>query len=279
MGGGMSTLVLTVRNERGRIVTSTLCLSVTRSGKKHKLISAERKRNDRRETVHIRLGNRTGTFSVTIQEKNNFDKDLQVDFPRNMVVFKKVSLRSKWQIPPVTKIAGKRKALLLEYLKRKNLGRWKDLTEEEQATYLAITKALSHVHAGSETALDHIAKLKEIAGDPSGKRGNATVFRLYTHQTDGFKEWIKGGAKYLDHKAKQRRTIGARGHKGYPKSRKTIDGKPNLQWSYSENRKQADIDLDGLGIRHLTRENSDVRAWYDRFRKKYGNPGFAKWKA
>ena len=271
----MSTLVLNIRNERGRIVTSKLKFSITRPGRE-KPETATRRRNDKRETIHIWLGNRERKCSVTIREKNSFDKVLQVTFPGNVVIFKDVSLRSKWQIPPVTKITGKRKVLLLEYLTRRKLGKWKHLTEGEQTTYLALTKALSQVHIGSERALDHIAKLKEIAGDLSGKRGNATVFRLYTHQTEGFSEWIRGNANYVNHKGKSRMTIGAKGHKGYPKSRKTIDGKPNFQWSYTEDRKQADIDLDGLGIRHLTRENSDVRAWYGRFVEKYGDPGFAR---
>lgn len=271
----MSTLVLTIRNERGRMVTSKLGFSVTRLGKKHKLASAERKRNDRRETIHIRLGNRKGKFSVTIQEKNSFDKVVQVTFPGNVVTFNDVSLRSKWQIPPVTKIAGKRKSLLLEYLKRKKLGEWKDLTEEEQTTYLAITTALSQVHIGSETALDQVKKLQEIAGDPSGKRHSATVFRLYTAQTHQFKEWIESGARFKDTHGATHKTISAPGHKGYPKSRKTRDGVPNLQWAYTENHVKADIDLDGKrGLAHLSRENSDVRAWYSRFRKKYGSPGF-----
>ena len=271
----MSTLVLTIRDERGRTVTSKLKFSITLPGRE-KRETATRRRNDKRETIHIRLGSRKGKFSVTIQEKNSFKEVVSADFPINQVVFEEVKLRSKWQIPPASALTGKRKALLQEYLKRKKFGGWKALTEEEQTTYLAITKALSQVQIGNETAIDHIAKLKEIAGDPSGKRGNAAIFRLYTHQTDGFNNWITNGARYVDHKKKPRKTIGAKGHKGYPKSRKTIDGKPNFQWSYTEDRRQADIDLDGLGIRHLTRENSDVRAWYERFKKKYGNPGFVR---
>ncbi len=271
----MSTLVLTIRNERSRIATSRLDFSIANLDTNKRLKAKTRKRNDKRQTVHLRFGKRTGRFSVSIKEKNSFDRVLKVDFPDNMVVSRQVTLRSKWQIPPVSKLAGKLKSLLLEYLRRKKLGKWKDLTEEEQTTYLAITRALSQVHIGSDTSLDHIAKLKEIAGDPSGKRGNATVFRLYTHQTASFKKWIKDGARYIDQKGKPRRTKWARGHKGYPKSRKTQDGRPNLQWAYTKNGKQADIDLDGKsGPAHLTRGNSDVREWYNKFKKKHGNPGF-----
>ncbi len=271
----MARLTLAIKNDSGRFVTEKVTLkTIHLASKKKKQWNILRK--EKRTLIHLDKIRPDGRYSLSVQVDNHFNQYLECEIKKQGTTRVDIILQSHWRIPSITKIKGTRMRLLLRYMKETGIKNWIDLDEEAQTTFLAITNALSKVKtADSMTALDHVQNIDEIVGDPSPKLGNASVFRLYVVFNSKFQQWIQAGAKYRDKGNQPRGTKSAHGHKNYPKSRKSKDGKPNLQWSYSKDYAKGDIDLDGKsGPSHLTRGNSDVREFYCRYSKKYGNPGF-----
>ena len=217
-------------------------------------------------------------MALAVQGKNYTEQRAEFDVKADETARLNLVLTSIWKIPPRTALSAKQGALISDYLKLPDVADWPDLAEPEQTTFLAITHAIDQVHISSKkTALDLIDRVEKIVGDPSQKLKDNQVFRLYVAFNKDFKGWIESGAKYKDRKGRELTTVGAPGHPGYPKSQKTHDGRPNLQWSFTKDFKRGDLDLDGKPfLAHLTRENSDVREFYDDYKRKYGNPGFTR---
>ena len=279
----MAMLRLALKDERGGDATYPLTVKI------RKLRRAKRaakvftfSRTDRgRSCVGWNL--KPGRYRVTVKGPNYFDKDFECDVGERKKKID-IKLRSLWEIPPISKITGQRRKLLNRHLTAAR-SKWASLPEEAQTTFLAITHALAQIGTGKqETALDHIEKIDRIIGDPSPKKGNASVFRLFVTFNSKFSSWIKRGTRYAHGKKKNRKTVWATGHTKnrpkqfkFPKSRKTKGKVPNLQWTYKKDHGSGELDLDGRRwLLHLTRGNSDARAWYRRYVRKFGSSGFAR---
>ena len=281
----MAKLKLVFKDERGGNAVFPLTIKIRKSRRAKQATKVYTFSRTCRGRSSVEWKRKPGRYWITVEGPNYFDQEFEFNLKENSVSTL-VVLRSLWEIAPISKITGRRKRLLDGFLVGGR--KWNKLQEEAQTTVLAITQALSQIGTGEhETALDHIRKIDMIVGDPSPKTGNASVFRLFVTYNDLFGDWIESGARYAQGRKNNRKTVSALGHTKnrpkefkFPKSRKTKNDVPNLQWTYKKNFLKGEIDLDGRRyFKHLTRRNSDVTAWYGKFVRKYGKPGFTRRKS
>ena len=278
----MARLKLVLKDERGGNAVYPLTVKIRKSRQSRRAAKVYKFSRTCRGRSSVEWDRKPGRYWVTVEGPHYFDKafECEIEEPGKTQV---VKLRSIWEVPAISKITGRRRKLLDSFLA--GAKKWNKLQEEAQTTFLAITQALAQIRTGEhETALDHIKKIDKIVGDPSPGMGNASVFRLFVTYNELFERWIKSGARYAQWRKKNRKTVSAMGHTRnrperfkFPQSRKTKSKVPNLQWTYKKNFRYGEIDLDGRRFfKHLTRRNSDVTAWYKKFVRKYGNPGFTR---
>ncbi len=140
------------------------------------------------------------------------------------------------------------------------------LTISERTTYDAVTHALMNSQLTDEqgdslgTALDLVKSLERVAGQYYGREGDQQ-FRLYVYLEPGTRETLENSQEFgLGH-------LNTVYHVGYPYSFRQAGKEPTIQFSISEDKKKADIDVDyrsskspqALFNGHLTSANSDVR--------------------
>jgi hypothetical protein len=192
------------------------------------------------------------------------------------------------------KLSLKQRLLLGDYLTRREQGlsyeNWVAANNGRASAFLAITKALNltllHSSAGDFTALDlvtgvnriHIDRIRAELDPEKFQEWNRTGGRFTISRADGKTE--PGRVKFRSHTV-----IGSSLHCGYEIQGSTSILKvPRIQWNYRYEDSEADIDIDGYSAfiwgfipnpKHLTRANSDVRHWLDKYTKKFGNPGFS----
>jgi hypothetical protein len=162
--------------------------------------------------------------------------------------------------------------------------------ENGKATnFLALTQALSQttLKIGEKEirALDLIQEIKEIRTD--------RIFVILDQSL--VKEWRNSGGFYAMALARGKSEVGHVGffdhntkdaglHCGFDLQWYTDPSKaPHLHWNMRLIDGYGDIHLDGYkgwyfevipNYKHLTYANSDVRYWFDKFKKKYGVPKF-----
>jgi len=137
----------------------------------------------------------------------------------------------------------------------------------ERTSYEAVTHALLSTKltdrdgAGLGTAFELVERLERIAGQYYGKSGDQQ-FRLFVHLRPAAVETLE---KSREFRRDRENTVY---HEGYPASFRQVGKEPTLQFSVTEDRARADIDVDyrsskspqALFNGHLTSANSDVRA-------------------
>ena len=160
----------------------------------------------------------------------------------------------------------------------------------EVATFLAVTHALSLLRLAPNTddemdGMGLIKGIKEVRTD-----------RLIVYlDLEMINKWKKDGINYSLPDVKNKTELGrlkffnhstlsAGLHCGYDLQWYTKASKGgHLHWNVRLSDGLADVHLDGYASWidgfipnpiHLTYQNSDVRYWYNKYFKKYGNPGF-----
>jgi len=185
------------------------------------------------------------------------------------------------------------KDLFASYTKAYNESTGFDLTPEayfdsmtvsERTTFDAVTHALMHSPLTDEHgnslghAIDLVAGVERIAGQYYGRSGDQQ-FRLYVFLKEGARSTLEKAQEFhLGH-------LNTVYHVGYPYSFRQGGKLPSIQFSISEDKKRADIDVDYRSSKmpaamfngHLTSANSDVRAGdnYERHNGRWG--GFIAW--
>jgi hypothetical protein len=162
---------------------------------------------------------------------------------------------------------------------------WAATKNEQAASFFGIMKALSLIEVNIsgttfEPASNMVRGLIKAKGDRIVVSMDPTLFN----------GWRERGALYKVGKETGKvgfsdgGTMGGSLHCGYD-----IQGytqrkyEPSVQWNFNVKNSTADIDMDGHkptwgGIipnpSHLTYRNSDVRFWFSKYTKKFGDPGF-----
>jgi hypothetical protein len=198
---------------------------------------------------------------------------------------------------PWNHLSAKQRGLLGKYLLRFEGGmayeKWVETNNGHASAFLAVTNALDrttvHTSVGDFTALDMVTGVKRIHSDRirveldpvKFQEWNRTGGRFTIIKQDGKLE--QGRVKFRDHTY-----IGSSLHCGYEiQGATSILKVPRIQFNYRYSDSEADIDIDGFSIfiwgfipnpQHLTRANSDVRHWLDKYSKKFGDPGFTAMK-
>ena len=190
-------------------------------------------------------------------------------------------------------LSQKQQELFEGYTKTYNEDTGFDLTPEahfnsmmisERTTYDAVTHALmgsSLTHESGDSLgspIDLVKGIERIAGQYYGRSGDQQ-FRVYVFLEDDARSTLEKSQEFtLGH-------LNTVYHVGYPYSFRQGGKLPSIQFSISEDRKRADIDVDYRSSKmpqamfngHLTSANSDVRAGdnHDKHVGRWG--GFVAW--
>ena len=163
--------------------------------------------------------------------------------------------------------------------------RWLALTtahDDQAADLLALAAALSCVDIRANgqdvSAFDLVDRLHLLAGDRLYGRLSKPLFEDW--KTKGiYRIRLANGRSEEGRVRFNHGQLGASLHEGFDIQGVTaLNRIPRLQWNYRFCDSLADIDVDGYSpwdfIHHPTYANSDPRQWDDRFRLKFGNPGY-----
>jgi hypothetical protein len=167
---------------------------------------------------------------------------------------------------------------------------WVGTHDSEAAAFLALARALTamEVKVSAKQWVPFIALIKQV----NDYEGDRTYFMLDGALFDRWRNENKGefriagadGKKESGRFRFEQGSLSGSLHRNYDISASTsIKDVPRIQINYRFKDSEADIDLDGFspwkwGIipnpHHLTYKNSDVRQWFQKFLKKFGDPGF-----
>jgi hypothetical protein len=182
------------------------------------------------------------------------------------------------------------RALLGRYFETTNEAdgaeKWRTLTarhDDWAAALLSVAAALSRVNTRVDgqaiTGLDLVEELHLLAGDRLYARLAQASFQKW-RATAQFEIRLANGTIESGRVQFNRGQLGASLHRGFDIQGVTaLNRLPRIQWSVRLCDGLADVDLDGFSpwdpVRHFTYANSDPRQWYDDYKKKYGEAGFA----
>ncbi len=245
-------------------------------------IAAQISAGEQDKTVTVYLRKSSGDFEVVGVERG---------WPGKLLADSSLDLDTG--LSRFSELASAQKELFVGYTESYNEDTGFDLTPEayfnsmtisERTTYDAVTHALmSSTLTDADgnslgVAIDLLQGVERISGQYYGRSGDQQ-FRLYVFLEAGARSTLESSQEFaLGH-------LNTVYHVGYPYSFRQAGSLPNIQFSISEDKLRADIDVDYRSSKmpqamfngHLTSSNSDVRAG-DNHQKHAGRwGGFVAW--
>jgi hypothetical protein len=183
-------------------------------------------------------------------------------------------------------------ARLLEHL-RHRYEEWTQTRDSEAATFLAVSRSLQYMEVKVGQGKDDwvpfitfVTRITRFSGDRIFVKLDPVKFNDWRINYRGEFRIRKENGKLEDGRFRFVRgtSIGGSLHRGFDIQASTsVYDAPRIQINYRFSDAEADIDIDGKApwkwgiipnFKHLTYMNSDVRQWFEKFVRKFGDPGF-----